>query len=144
MTGTLRLDPNLDLSNAASIYHVRAINSHLILSSSVGSTVTVSGSFYASGSAHVMTGTLRLDPNLDLSNAASTYHVRAVNSHLVLSSSAGSFITISSSFRSSGYASASLPDPNTVPSGAITYVTDMQAPAIADKGSWHRLLTGSL
>ena len=102
ITGTLRVNPNLDLPNANAAYHIRAVNSNLILSSSAGSVVVLSSSLYASGSSHVMTGTLRVDPNLDLSNAGSSYHVRAVNSYLILSSSAGSVVALSSSLYASG------------------------------------------
>ena len=79
-------------------HHINATQGHLILSSSAGSVVALSSSLYASGSSHSITGTFRIDPNIDLSNAGSSYHVRAVNSYLILSSSAGSQVTISGNF----------------------------------------------
>ena len=90
--------PYIELGGASDKnYHIKSADSHLILSSSAGSIVALSSSLYASGSSHSITGTLRVDPNLDLSNADSVYHIRAVNSHLVLSSSAGSVMELSSS-----------------------------------------------
>ena len=92
-------------------YHIKSADSHLILSSSAGSIVALSSSLYASGSSHVMTGTLRVDPNLDLSNAGAVYHVRAVNSHLILSSSVGSTIAMSGGLRLQNEASGSIAAP---------------------------------
>ncbi|KKQ98809.1 MAG: hypothetical protein UT24_C0036G0007 [Candidatus Woesebacteria bacterium GW2011_GWB1_39_12] len=57
---------------------ITAKESHLILSSSVGSIIALSAS-------------------QDFANSDTAYHIRAVNSHLILSSSAGSVIVISGS-----------------------------------------------
>ncbi len=79
-------------------YHVNARNSHLIFSSSAGF-VAVSGGFntygniYASGT-HTLTGSLNIFDFIYFQSNR-PHHVRAVNSHLILSSSAGSLITVS-------------------------------------------------
>ncbi|MDP3763662.1 MAG: hypothetical protein Q8Q92_03375 [bacterium] len=74
---------------------------HLILTSSAGSTITISGSLFASGSAHTITGSLNLFDGINEQSAGS-YHLRAVDSHLILSSSAGSTVTISGNLQASG------------------------------------------
>src|SRR3990167_1310689 len=94
------LSASQDFVNADKPWHIRAVNSHLILSSSVGSIVSVSGSLFASGSSHSITGTLSLLDGIsasyyDARNTTSNYHFRAVNSHLIFSSSSGSKVTVS-------------------------------------------------
>lgn len=72
----------------------------------------------------------------------------AKDAHLVLSATMGSLVVSSGNFKSTGYASASLPNPIgnvNVPSGTISFVTDLGAGilAVAFNGSWHRITTGS-
>ena len=95
--GNITFSGACETENNGKAFDLRNKTGHLILSSSVGSVVALSSSLYASGSAHAMTGTLRLDPNLDLSNANSIYHIRTTNSHLILSSTVGSTIVLSAS-----------------------------------------------
>ena len=111
ITGTLSLLDGIsasyyDARNTTSNYHFRAVSSHLILSSSAGSIITVSGSLKVSGSTSI-TGSLSTNDGLSASvlafplDAVST-HVRAVNSRLILSSSAGSVVYVSGSLIASG------------------------------------------
>lgn len=84
-TGSFSVDPNINFSNDTTQYHVRAINSHLILSSSVGSTIALSGTLKASGSGHTLTGTLTIaadtNPSVNLSSSAGQeYFIRVVGS----------------------------------------------------------------
>ena len=144
ITGTLRIDPNLDLSNANSIYHLRAVNSHLILSSSAGSIISLSGSLFASGSANAVTGTLRVDPNLDLSNANAVYHVRAVNSHLILSSSAGSVVKMSAALAPLRLTTATLIAGSDVLTGAIVWDNTTKTLRTYSAEGWVRILTGTV
>ena len=94
LTGTLNLFDGLDARGLGS-YHLRSVNDKLILSSSAGSAVYISGNLQASGS-HTFTGSVGLLDAVDSYGVAS-YHIRAVNSHLILSSSAGSVVVLSSS-----------------------------------------------
>ena len=122
----IHVSASLDLGLVPeSSYHIRAVNADLVLSSSAGSYVYISGNLTAeqdflvkgdsvlSGNVVVGGQIYDLNSNLILSSsvgyviAASgsldfpqtdkTYHIRAVNSHLILSSSVGSKIVFSSS-----------------------------------------------
>ena len=87
---------------------------------------------------------IAISGTLDCVETIKTYHLRAINSHLILSSSSGAVVTASGSIRSTGYASASMPSPSgTVPSGTIAYVSDFGFLALAWNGAWHRITTGS-
>jgi hypothetical protein len=74
--------------------------------------------------------------------------VNAQTSHLILSSTAGSLVSVSGNLKVVGYTSATLPSPvgnADVPSGTIGFVTNLGNgfPIVALNGAWHRLATGS-
>jgi hypothetical protein len=96
-----------------------AFHSHLILSSSEGSTVVVSGNFNVlgtitengspiggGGAASILSSSgnsiIASSGSIDFSEVNKDYHIRAVASHLVLSSSAGSRLVMSGSVHAKG------------------------------------------
>src|SRR3990167_5226098 len=94
LTGSVGLLDGID-SRGVGSYHLRAVSNSLILSSSADSAVYISGNLQASGS-HTLTGSLNLFDGID-ERSVGSYHLRAVNSHLILSSSAGSIVAFSAS-----------------------------------------------
>ena len=109
-SGSINVDPNINFSSNNTSYHVRAVNSHLILSSSVGSIVSVSSSLdfpntdknyhLRSVNSHLILSSsigsvIASSASLDFPNADKSYHIRSVNSHLILSSSVGSISYVS-------------------------------------------------
>jgi hypothetical protein len=81
--------------------NVSNIDGHLVLSSSNGSNVVVSGNLSFAGTANIIlsasAGRLTNSSSFDFAGNDRAYHLRAVNSHLIFSSSAGSRVYFSGS-----------------------------------------------
>jgi hypothetical protein len=77
-----------------------------------------------------------------LYNNGSGSFIESFAGHLILSSSAGSLITVSGALNSTGYTSASLPA--APPIGTIAYVSDLGCLAVyTGTDNWLRLSSGS-
>jgi len=81
---TVALSASQDFTETDKAYHVRSVNSHLILSSTLGSIVALSSNLY-----------------FPVDAPDQSAHITARNSHLILSSSVGSTVTISGNLQTS-------------------------------------------
>ncbi|MDP3763675.1 MAG: hypothetical protein Q8Q92_03440 [bacterium] len=149
ITGSLGLFDGIDERSVGS-YHLRSVNSFLILSSSAGSYVYISGSLFASGSKHTITGSVSISDNLSASainfpvDAVSTLsHIRASNSHLILSSSAGSIIAHSGALGSQRLTTATLPVAVDILTGSIVWDDTRKTLKIYGPEGWTPIITGS-
>lgn len=82
---------SLDFSETNKTYHIRTTNSHLILSSSAGSTITVSGNLNVSGQAYGLVTTLRPSG----SNPTQTINWNTGNAQILMLNSASLAVTAS-------------------------------------------------
>lgn len=157
ITGSVSINDGLSSSvlsfpvdAVSKLSHIRANNSHLIFSSSVGSVIYISGSLRSSGSVTI-TGSVSVNDGLSGStfsfpvDAVSTFsHVRANSSHLVLSSSVGSLVRISSALGALNTTTADLPGGDIpVFSGAIMWDTTRKCLRVYSAEGWVAIATGS-
>ena len=70
--------------------------------------------------------------------------INAKDQHLILSSSNGSIVNISSSLKLGQYAQANLPAGLNTLSGSVVWVSDLKTAAIYGPEGWQRVLTGAL
>jgi hypothetical protein len=96
LSGNLTLEPNISVQGN-SAYHLRAVNSHLILSSSAGSEIYASGTFAVSGTITAQSD-ISVYHNITFVNLKSSSAHLASTGRLILSSGFGSMIVASGNF----------------------------------------------